>query len=286
MSQSRREDRTAPVGDGFRSKGWTKRLLGQTAEVKIRVTTCEMPDDPLEFVHAWDRLRDHLAAESSDLLVLNEAPFARWFARGDEFDDTVWSAAVSSHAEAIRQLRLSCGVIATAPIDRGDRRHNQAFSWTSGSGLAPWRRKGLLPDEFPVFEATWYHPGLDRPDVRRLVGADVGVLTCTEIWNLDWASTLGRLGAQIIATPRATGDDSLDNWHAAGRVAAIVSGAYSVSSNRVGGGFGGGGWIYAPDGELLASTDEQQPFVTVELDLDVADIAKVTYPRYALWSLD
>jgi N-carbamoylputrescine amidase len=258
----------------------------QNGAVEVRVTICEMPDDPGEFDGVWVQLQHHIATESSDLLVLNEAPFASWFAHSDEYVEHVWNAAVRSHATAISYLQLTCGVIATAPINQNGRRHNQAFSWTPKDGLSRWRRKAFLPDERPVYEATWYHAAPDQPDVRRVADANVGVLTCTEIWKLDWASQLGQLDAQIVATPRATGDDSLDKWHAAGRVAAIVSGAYSVSSNRVGSSFGGGGWIFSPDGDLLARTDQQQPFATVALDLELADQAKTTYPRYALWATD
>ncbi len=107
-----------------------------------------------------------------------------------------------------------------------------------------------------------------------------GVPICTEIWKFEWASQMGQLGAHIIATPRATGADSVDKWHTAGRATAIASGAFSVSSNRTGNGFGGSGWIYSPDGDLLVTTSPEQPFASVPLDLDAA---KSTYPRYAIW---
>ena len=71
-----------------------------------------------------------------------------------------------------------------------------------------------------------------------------------------------------------------------GRAVAIVSGAYSVSSNRSdpsgAGDFGGGGWVIDPDGRVLALTTPEEPFHTVAIDLGAADAAKSTYPRYAL----
>jgi len=251
--------------------------------VNITVTVCELPDDPREFAIVWGELQRHLEIESTDLLILNEAPFDRWFALADEYVEDVWNIAVESHSTAIDGLQLRCSTVATAPINQRDRRHNRAFSWTPDGGMQPWRRKAYLPDEESVYEATWYHATPDQPDVRTIAGASVGVLTCTELWKLEWASQLGQLGAQIIATPRATGVESLDKWRAAGRVAAICSGAYSASSNRVGNGFGGGGWIFSPDGDLLADTDRDRPFATAALDLGVADGAKATYPRYAIW---
>lgn len=252
--------------------------------MKLRVTVCELPDDPDDFAGAWTRLQAHARAESSDLLVLNEAPFDRWFARSDEYHEHTWNEAVENHAGAVGRLDLDCPVLSTAPVTSGDRRHNQAFSWTPTDGVEPWRRKAYLPDEESVYEATWYHRALDQPDVRRIGGASIGVLICTELWRFEWASQLGQLGAHIIATPRASGSDSLEKWRTGGKAAAICSGAFSVSSNRVGSGFGGGGWIFSPDGEELASTNAQAPFVTTSIDLLEAEEAKTTYPRYALWS--
>jgi N-carbamoylputrescine amidase len=67
-----------------------------------------------------------------------------------------------------------------------------------------------------------------------------------------------------------------------GVVAAVRSGAFSLSSNRVDptGGCGGGGWIIDPAGEVLAVTSAAEPFATRELDLSQAAAAKDSYPRY------
>jgi len=252
--------------------------------MKLNVTVCELPDDRESFDGCWTDLQRYIETESSDIVVLNEAPFDKWFAQSSEYVESVWNTAVDRHTTAIADLEFGCSVIATAPINQNGRRHNQAFSWDATTGYAPWRRKAFLPDEESVYEATWYQAAPDQPDVRTIAEVSVGVLTCTEIWQLEWASRMGQLGAQMIATPRATGSSSLDKWFAAGRVAAICSGAYSVSSNRVSSVFGGGGWIFSPDGDLLARTDRENPFATATINLEVADEAKSTYPRYALWA--
>ncbi len=85
--------------------------------------------------------------------------------------------------------------------------------------------------------------------------------------------------------PRATGHASLDKWLAGGRTTAVCSGAYCLSSNLWNPpdwhtDCGGGGWVISPDGDVLAVTDEDNPFVTVEIDLDYARDSKKTYPRY------
>jgi N-carbamoylputrescine amidase len=65
----------------------------------------------------------------------------------------------------------------------------------------------------------------------------------------------------------------------------VIAGAFCISSNRVSSekddsDQGGGSWVIDPDGEVVGLTTEEQPFLTVELDLSLADRAKGTYPRY------
>ncbi|MGF1661998.1 MAG: hypothetical protein ACFCVG_05955 [Kineosporiaceae bacterium] len=88
-------------------------------------------------------------------------------------------------------------MIGTAPVDVDGRRFNRAFTWSPLSGVEWWRRKTWLPDEPPVFEASW---------------------------------------------------------------------------------------VIGPDGDVLARTTSDEPIATVDIDLDHADRARRTYPRYALWT--
>ncbi len=69
-----------------------------------------------------------------------------------------------------------------------------------------------------------------------------------------------------------------------GVVAAVRSGAFSLSSNRVdpSGAFGGVGWIIGPYGNVLARTTLDAPFATVDIDLSASAAARDGYPGYAL----
>jgi N-carbamoylputrescine amidase len=50
-----------------------------------------------------------------------------------------------------------------------------------------------------------------------------------------------------------------------------------------GGDFAGVGWIIEPEeGKVLGLTSAEQPFLTVDVDLTIAEKAKSTYPRYVL----
>jgi N-carbamoylputrescine amidase len=47
--------------------------------------------------------------------------------------------------------------------------------------------------------------------------------------------------------------------------------------------WGGSGWIIEPEeGKVLGVTTREQPFLTLEIDISVAEAAKHTYPRYVL----
>jgi N-carbamoylputrescine amidase len=113
----------------------------------------------------------------------------------------------------------------------------------------------------------------------------IGVLLCTDAMFNEHARHYGREGADLIAIPRATGL-STDNWLAAGKMAAIVSGSYVVSSNRVGPSkdvtFGGAGFAYHPDGSLLAITSSEEPLLVIDVDPDVSARQRASYPCYVV----
>lgn len=84
--------------------------------------------------------------------------------------------------------------------------------------------------------------------------------------------------------PRAAGTE-IEPWTISGAIASLVSGAYMVSSNRVGRskhgtGFGGGGFAYAPQGRLLAMTASNSPVQVFELDPKLVEAAQQSYPWY------
>ena len=90
----------------------------------------------------------------------------------------------------------------------------------------------------------------------------------------------------MLVCPRETPASSKDKWLAGGRTAAVVSGAFCLSSNFSGTDpsgmcWAGNGWIIEPEeGQVLAVTSPSEPFITVDIDLRIADHAKNTYPRY------
>ena len=256
----------------------------------MKVTVCQLSNDPDGLAAGWQALVAHVQTAGSDLVLLPEMPFYPWPFWRQSFDPAVWQEAVAAHDRW--QARLPelapAAVAGSRPVNDEDGRYNEGFLWENNTDQPAYRathRKVYLPDEDGFWEASWY----DRDDGPFLpamaAAARVGFLICTELWFMDRARAYGQAGVHLLLTPRATERRTVEKWLTGGRAAAVISGAYSLSSNRVDhqgrpADLGGQGWVVDPDGEVLAITTEEQPFVTVDVDLARADHAKETYPRY------
>lgn len=260
----------------------------------MKVTVCELRNDGVALEDDWRSLIQHVQGEASDLVLLPEMPFHPWLASTRDVDPARWRASVEAHNAWVGRLHElgAATVLATRPVIDGGEHFNQGLMWQAADGLKPVsHRKQFLPEEEGFWEASWYSPGkagtecvtADGPDGSRPV---IGFAICTEMWFLHRAREYSKKGIQLLACPRATLLPSADKWLAGGRTAAVVSGAFCLSSNFSGsacasGDWGGLGWIVEPEeGEVLATTSRTSPFATVDIDLAVADTAKGTYPRY------
>ena len=253
----------------------------------IKVTVCELHNEPAAFASDWKQLVSHVNGEASHLVVLPEMPFSPWFATTSRFDLPTWQAAVTSHdrwEERLQELSAAL-VLSSRPINRGKLRLNEGFLWESQQGYRPIHQKYYLPNEEAYWEASWYQRG--NGDFVPITQGEVqlGMLICSDLWSLEHARSYGHAGVHLIAVPRATEQATTDKWIVGGRAAAILSGAFCLSSNRANGAgepgdFGGRGWMIGPEGDILGLTSQQHSFVTVEIDLQKAEQAKKTYPRY------
>jgi len=252
----------------------------------MRVTATQLPDQPEALESAMVALADHVQAHHSQLVLLPEMPFYPWVASSDKADPAIWQAAVDAHEEWLPRLdglRADL-VLGSRPVIEGGVPHNDAFIWQRNTGARFAHRKYYLPNEAGFWEASWYR----RAEEPRFQAAQAGVLTvgfmiCSDLWFGEHARGYARQGIHLLANPRGTPRSSVDKWLAGGRALAVMSGAYCISSNRSGNSqgieWGGTGWIIDPDGEVLATTSDAQPFVTVDIDLAKAYEAKKTYPR-------
>lgn len=254
----------------------------------MRVTVCQLDNRAEHRVEAMASLAHHVARTRADLVILPELPFSAWLAADPVPDAVAWHNSVAEHEASIARLgELDvAAVIASRPtIEPDDNRRNQAFVWTPQAGAVRIRDKYYLPNEPGYWEASWYGRGDLSFETSQVLEAKVSVAICTDLWFFEGARHYARSGVDLLCLPRATPYESLSKWLAGGQVAAICSGAYCLSSNQwtpSGSGVecGGLGWVIDPNGEVLATTTADEPFVTVEISLDTARLAKSSYPRY------
>ncbi|MCY4021180.1 MAG: carbon-nitrogen hydrolase family protein [Chloroflexi bacterium] len=242
--------------------------------------------DPSHLESQWQALRHHVQMAHSQLVLLPEMCFAPWFCTTPRPDEARWRDVVDSHDQWLRRLPglAAQAIVGTAPRLLGEKKRNVAYIWTRSAGLRWDHQKTYLPNDDGYWEANWY----DRASVDfqcTSIGATrAGIMICTEIWFMQHARAYSRQGIHLLLNPRSTPLGTNDKWLAGGRTAAVVSGAFCLSSNHAGRTghieLGGAGWICDPDGAVLAVTSPDQPFVTLDLDLRLAQAAKSTYPRY------
>jgi predicted amidohydrolase len=256
--------------------------------ISLKLTVCEMPDDPSEFASEWDRLSRHVRREGSDLVLLPEMPFFYWFCASPKYDPEVWSEAEAEHRRWMKRLHElgAPAVLGSSPVGRGGRRLNEGFVWTKKGGVRAVHYKHYLPDEPGFYEASWYERGSGPFTTFEVGGWKAGLMICSDLWSMANARSYGKRGVSLLAVPRATPVSSIEKWVAGGKVAAVVSGAYCASSNRAGvrgdTRFAGTGWVIDPDGAILGMTSKAKPFVTADIDRSKAEKAKKTYPRASL----
>jgi N-carbamoylputrescine amidase len=252
----------------------------------LKVTVCELPHEPGELAVAWKALREHVHERQSELVLLPEFAFVAPPWNEHAFDSGRWAECVALCDAWLRRLREleTAHVVGARPVTVYGRHFNEGFLWSRPKELAPLRRKFFMPDEPGGWEARWFARG-DRKFPRYTAGGFAfGLNICTELWALESYATYAAMNVHAVLCPRATTSETRNKWLAIGTVAAVRAGAYCLSSNRVtgDGAMGGMGWIIGPDGEVLALTSRDAPFATVDIELDAAVAAKLSYPRYVL----
>lgn len=177
-------------------------------------------------------------------------------------------------------------VVGSRPVIRNGSRHNEGFVWRDDIGYQAVHNKYYLPDEEGFWEASWYQRGKRSFVVASIAGINIGMMICTDLWFQEHARDYSKQAIHLLVCPRATPAHTTDRWIVGGRAAAVVSGAYCLSSNLngpnlEGPNFGGAGWIIEPHlGNVIDVTSEGKPLLTRDIDITEADQAKLTYPRY------
>lgn len=255
----------------------------------MKITYIESPESLVPESTQWEQLKQQILAESTDVLVTNEMPFGQWLAAQPLFSELHAKASVIAHqqgVEALKQLNIPL-VISSRPLFHKHKLVNEAFALFENTYHAI-HHKHYFPEEAGFYEHTWFEIGKEGFEVIHTPLLTVGTLLCTELMFNEHARSYKHQGAQLIVAPRATpvdSEQSLQQWKTAAAMAAIVSGCYVVSSNRVGAYsddlvFEGKGFAFAPDGSLISETSLENPVVSFDMDLQVVKNQQKQYPCY------
>jgi len=250
----------------------------------VRITICELPHDAADLAVSWTGLCAHSWQHESELVLLPEFAMVDPVWEGERFDPARWAFAEQvsdGWMLLLRELHAE-QVVGTRPVTVKGARYNEGFIWSAADGPRPLRRKFFLPNEPGGWEARWFDRGDPDFPAYRSGPLSFGLNICTELWALETYADYAEAGVQVIFSPRATAAATGAKWLAAGTVAAVRSGGFSVSSNRVDhtGAYGGAGWIISPAGELLATTSSDSPFATVDIDLAESGRSHHHHPGY------
>ena len=254
----------------------------------MRLTVCELPTDWLVSDDEWQAFGSRLAAQACEWVLLPEMSFGPWLPGTRPADPGRWRSAVEIHDYWIKRLAMLPArvVMGSRPVIANGRFFNEGFIWQRSSGYRAVHRKFYLPDEEGFWEASWYERGDGAFQVVEIEGLRVGFLICTELWFGARARDYARQGVHLLVCPRATPAASTAKWVAGGTTAAVVAGAFCLSSNFNGPNvddlhFGGVGWVIEPEeGRVMGLTSEEVPLLTMDIDPVWAEKAKSTYPRY------
>jgi N-carbamoylputrescine amidase len=102
----------------------------------MRVTVCELSNEPQQLARDWEKLSGHVHSNRSDLVLLPEMPFFPWVAWNRTVALRIWEQSVAAHDAWLRRLaELSPAVtLGTRPVFCNGRRFNQGFAWDPDGG--------------------------------------------------------------------------------------------------------------------------------------------------------
>ena len=254
----------------------------------MKVTVCELSNDLQQFEKDWKQLVTHCKLNKSELVLLPEMPFYPWIANQTSINNAVKEEAAHVHEKWLARIEeLGDAIVAySKPRIAGDKFYNSAYIWTKAAGHQKVHTKYFFPEEQGFYEDTWFDREPMHFELIEVNGLKIGVLLCTEIWFTQFTRKYALEGIDLLLCPRGTGSTSTAQWIRCGQTSSVIGGCFCLSSNRSGIGedhfeWGGTGWICQPmDGSLLGTTTKEAPFLTLDIDLGKAKLAKDQYPIY------
>lgn len=245
-----------------------------------------------------------LAANGSELVVLQELHDSLYFCQTEDVDNFDLAVAIPSEAtDFYAQVAREAGVVLVTSLF--ERRapglyHNTAVVFERDGSMAGKYRKMHIPDDPAYYEKFYFTPGdLGFEPIQTSVGK-LGVLVCWDQWYPEAARLMAMKGAEMLIYPTAIGWESSDTpdekarqreaWITVQRGHAVANGLPVVTVNRVGhepdssgatGGiqFWGSSFVAGPQGEFLyQAPDDAEAEAIVEIDMKRSENVRRWWP--------
>ncbi|MBM4361804.1 MAG: carbon-nitrogen hydrolase family protein [Deltaproteobacteria bacterium] len=261
--------------------------------LRVAAVQLSSQDDVAKNLDACAALVSRAAARGVDLVLLPEnfAFFGPEAARGALAEDLDGASGPigRSLSSLAREHRLTI-VGGGMPERSGDPRRpfNTAVVYGPGGELVTRYRKihlfdVELPDGSALTESSGTSPG-GEPVVFELLGRSIGLSICYDLRFPELYRSLVDLGATVLLVPAAfTRDTGKDHWHALLRARAIEAQSWVVAAGQWGRHPGGRttyghSLVVDPWGTVVADASDREGVVYAELDDDLLDRIRATFP--------
>jgi predicted amidohydrolase len=225
-------------------------------------------------------------AAGAELALLPEIPLNPWSpatreARDDDAEPPGGPRAQRMEAAArTAGVALVGGAIVRDP-ETGVRR-NTALVFDAAGELRATYSKLHVPEEPGFWETSHYDPGTSIPAPIDGISWPFAVQICSDSNRPQLSHAVAASGACVLLNARSTESATWERWRTVFTATALTTGCYVLSAARpdpeFGVEIGGPCFAVAPNGEVLAETEDRLTVVTLERE--VLERARVAYPGY------
>ncbi len=221
-----------------------------------------------------------LTPANTDLVVFPEA-FARDF--GEAGSD------ISPYAEALdgpfaqEVARVADAAETTIVAGMFEASDDPGRPWNTlvvaGAERASYRKIHLY-DSFGYRESKRLSAGEIHPQVIKVGGFIVGIMTCYDLRFPELSRALVDAGAEVLVVPAAwvAGPRKVDHWRTLVRARAIENTCFVIAAGQPGPRYCGHSLVVDPWGDVLAEAAEQPAVLTATLDREVLIACRHTNP--------
>jgi len=222
------------------------------------------------------------SANDADLVVLPELHLDPYFCQNEDYRHFDLAQPIPGPTtEILSELAKKLGIVIVSTIFEkraAGLYHNTAVVFDKDGILAGKYRKMHIPDDPGFYEKYYFTPGdIGFKPIETSIGK-LGVLICWDQWFPEGARLMALAGAEMLIYPTAIGWDledsddehqrQLNAWITIQRSHAVANGIPVIACNRIGFEkapdsdkgiqFWGNSFIAGPQGEILASANENE----------------------------